>query len=495
MLVLHRVLTDDCLAFLANADHQIVHALAATLAGVEREGPLADLVYAADRDSVERDLRTFGNLLSQVGLRVPLEQYLIDAMRRLLRGGQWTVNQPGARVWVLPEGVHLVWRAAAGEIIDLLSTEQVAGIPRDPDTLADILVERGLAVPRPLSNGGSFRYWLITPLLLDHPARLYTLRLADPTVLFSTGIVPPPLQARFLDADSTAPPQEAEITTGGDRPTWLRTATPMAEAPSANHESLDSALAPPSMMASTTSLVSPASEQAAVTPLSPAEPAAITLPLSLDSEQARHWLHQQGPAGHYLLQVIERLRTHQDDVLSCSEPLALAYPESLAELELPPVQVLTLLAEARLLELDPLLPAQRRVRDIDTPAGPRKGVVLTSTAAACVQALIGIADNAPVGVQPTAAGLSTIEPVRPTGPLRELPAYFWRERHQLPFAAEVREQRLYLPYREALRHYATHAGVSFSKLVILIQQAPAAAITTQREEQGLLLVMTAPDRL
>jgi len=64
-----------------------------------------------------------------------------------------------------------------------------------------------------------------------------------------------------------------------------------------------------------------------------------------------------GQAGHYLLQVIERLRTHQDDVLSCSEPLALAYPESLAELELPPVQVLTLLAEARLLELDPLLPA------------------------------------------------------------------------------------------------------------------------------------------
>jgi len=105
-----------------------VHALAATLAGVELEGPLADLVYAADRDSVERDLRTFGTLLSQVGLGVPLEQYLIDAMRRLLRGGQWTVNQPGARSGCCRKACICVARCRRRDHRPA-QHEQVAGIP------------------------------------------------------------------------------------------------------------------------------------------------------------------------------------------------------------------------------------------------------------------------------------------------------------------------------------------------------------------------------
>jgi hypothetical protein len=182
-------------------------------------------------------------------------------------------------------------------------------------------------------------------------------------------------------------------------------------------------------------------------------------------------------------------------VLPCGEQWALLYPESLAELDLPPVQVLTLLADAQWLELDPLLPAQRRVRDIDTPAGPRKGLVLTPPVAACVQALVGTVATVPVTAQPVPARPTTTEPAPPTGAIRELLAYFWREQNQLPFAVQVRDQRLYLPYREALSHYAARAGVSFSKLVTLVQQAPAAALTTQRQEQGLLLVISSPDRL
>jgi hypothetical protein len=100
-------------------------------------------------------------------------------------------------VWVLTEGIHLVWRAAAGDIVELLARDRLAGIPRDPDTLADILLERGLAQPRDLPSG-RYRYWRIVPATLARNREgrqpvLYTLRLA-PELLFD-GATPPPVAA------------------------------------------------------------------------------------------------------------------------------------------------------------------------------------------------------------------------------------------------------------------------------------------------------------
>ncbi|MCV5919407.1 TraI domain-containing protein, partial [Escherichia coli] len=79
----------------------------------------------------------------------PVERYLLDAMRRLLASSQWLVNQRDARVWVRKSNqstnLYLVWKSAAKDIIELLAKDKIPGIPRDPDTLADILIERGLA--------------------------------------------------------------------------------------------------------------------------------------------------------------------------------------------------------------------------------------------------------------------------------------------------------------------------------------------------------------
>jgi hypothetical protein len=54
------------------------------LAGMaDSANPLLELLAAADRDSVERDLRTWREQAGQHTLGVPVEQYLLDAMRRL----------------------------------------------------------------------------------------------------------------------------------------------------------------------------------------------------------------------------------------------------------------------------------------------------------------------------------------------------------------------------------------------------------------------------
>lgn len=51
----------------------------------------------------------------------------------------------------------------------MISHDKIPGIPRDPDTLADILIERGFAVPNTVQEKGErayYRYWEVLPEML-----------------------------------------------------------------------------------------------------------------------------------------------------------------------------------------------------------------------------------------------------------------------------------------------------------------------------------------
>jgi len=162
VLVAERVLTPQCLSYLTQSGPEIMQAMLEAIAGVEQGGMFHRLVLEADRKSVERDLKA-NHIPSDVGLGVPVEKYLLDAMRRLTREGRWTANQRGARIWRFADGLHVVWKTAAQEIGELLARDKVPGIPRDPDTLADILIERNLAIPRSTAAGRTYRYWRMAP--------------------------------------------------------------------------------------------------------------------------------------------------------------------------------------------------------------------------------------------------------------------------------------------------------------------------------------------
>jgi conjugal transfer pilus assembly protein TraI len=58
--------------------------------------PIHDLVVKADQASVERDLKSLGVAMAGYDLGVPVERHLTDVMRRLIGGGTWRVNEPGA---------------------------------------------------------------------------------------------------------------------------------------------------------------------------------------------------------------------------------------------------------------------------------------------------------------------------------------------------------------------------------------------------------------
>ncbi|WP_445366598.1 MobH family relaxase [Methylomonas sp. BW4-1] len=181
-LVIERVLTRESRSFILEPGPDIMQAMLEAIHGLDRGSKLYELVMTADCKSVERDLKAhYHSIDSAMGM--PVEKYLFDAMRRLVKSGNWSVNEKGARLWRFKEGLHIVWRIGAQDIVITLAKDKVPGIPRDEDTLADILIERGLAIPKLLPDGRQYRYWRMQPEGLENP--LYMLRLTSTESIFS----------------------------------------------------------------------------------------------------------------------------------------------------------------------------------------------------------------------------------------------------------------------------------------------------------------------
>lgn len=222
LLLVNQVLPVSLKAWLGEYEPDIIRSMleASTCRG---EHVLTQLVVRADSTSVERDLKTNRTLGTEVSVGVPVERHLLDASRRLLNNGTWTANKKGSRVWITREGVFIVWKAAADEIVALLAEDRVPGIPRDKDTLADLLLERGLALSNTTEDPDHpKRYWAISPAVLDSrngSLWLQCLKLADVELLFSSE-PPAPIKALIkgaggeeltVEGDSTTEPSDKDL--------------------------------------------------------------------------------------------------------------------------------------------------------------------------------------------------------------------------------------------------------------------------------------------
>jgi conjugal transfer pilus assembly protein TraI len=197
-LVIERVLTRASRTYLLAPGPDIMQAMLEAIHGLDRGAKLSELVMAADRKSVERDLKAHYHTVDSA-MGMPVEKYLFDAMRRLIKSGHWLANEKGARLWRFKEGIHIVWRTGAQDIVELLAKDKVPGIPRDEDTLADILIERGLAIPKTLPDGRHYRYWRMQPPGLD--VVLYMLRLASTELIFSNE---PPVAIEGIEVEEVS---------------------------------------------------------------------------------------------------------------------------------------------------------------------------------------------------------------------------------------------------------------------------------------------------
>jgi conjugal transfer pilus assembly protein TraI len=182
-----------------------------------------DYVVRADQLSVERDLKTMGVAMAGYEIGVPVERYLTDIMRRLVREGVWRINEPSARVWNIDGITYLVWPMAGEEIARRTNDEDIPGLPKTPDGILDMMVERGIACMR---EGDGDPYFYIAPDVLTEKIptlKLKSIRLRDQALISTMPIAP--VAGRVIssneaagstethaDAENLAPPQHLSST-------------------------------------------------------------------------------------------------------------------------------------------------------------------------------------------------------------------------------------------------------------------------------------------
>ncbi len=173
-----RLLSNEVMTFLQERDSASLEALLAVLNGAADE-PLGALVHEAQQAIIDQDLAAS---LAQGGVAVAgvsVEHTLLECLRKLARE-QWTLNTPGGRIWVTPQGTYLAWQAVVQDLALCLRAKGVVGIPTEPDTLAELLEAKGILTPA-LERTTKSPYHRVRVLAPGVPRQaLAMVRLADP---------------------------------------------------------------------------------------------------------------------------------------------------------------------------------------------------------------------------------------------------------------------------------------------------------------------------
>jgi conjugal transfer pilus assembly protein TraI len=415
-LVVHAILTPEIKTWLSR-DPAILANLIAVVGGQEASSVVGTVVGNADRASVARDLRENRIDPDAFALGVPVDRYLIDAMRRLVREGTWTVNTPGARLWMLAEGLHVVWPQGGEDIAGLLARDKIPGIPKAPETIADILVERGhVTTYREEERDRFYRRIAPAPLVKDgKPVHLTMLLLASPELVFA-GHPPAPV-AHWQDG--ATPSHSISTPVLGD-------ADPISDAPARQDDSADVIASEANTPVDPDTEASPAAPQVR-SPAKPdgtgakrAEPPcttpAVVPPVPDPTASARSWLAGRGTGGLALITLLRSIADGERpaEILARHDRhLLIPYPEGLTALAVPdigmePADVLQALWDGGLLAIDPRRPLLR-VREID---GRMRAMLTVEASAAVATLLESVSDRVPVevlGVAPEADNPSEAE--------------------------------------------------------------------------------------
>lgn len=192
MMLIGEIITKDAKAFLNSGGREIFDALTGSLLGTSASEEFTKIVLWADGESVKRDTVNKRLDIDEYSYSVPVERFIFDSLRQIVKAT--TINKPGAFVWRTEEGVFLVWERAVREILSITDKNKIPGIPRNPESLADVLIEKGFATCY-FNQGMSARYWTLYPECLKG-VPLRCLRIDDVEIIF-TNEPPATVRASF----------------------------------------------------------------------------------------------------------------------------------------------------------------------------------------------------------------------------------------------------------------------------------------------------------
>ena len=218
LFALPHIVSPEAMQHLAEANHVVVPHLLSSISGqpVYRDHNVLDaLVRRSLALVIDRNLQANADRYGVPQFGSHLERYLVDAMRRLASGSpSWFPNREKSRAWLGPDGLFLLWPQAAHDVQALLEADLLAGIPKAPETMLDLLLEAGVFVRQ--ADGAST--WFVLPPELKTAAE--AVKLASPAILL-TGVTQP---AEPLAISLVCPP-------GATRTTQKTPATAPAPAP------------------------------------------------------------------------------------------------------------------------------------------------------------------------------------------------------------------------------------------------------------------------
>jgi conjugal transfer pilus assembly protein TraI len=209
------VIPATTLQYLAQDNTVIVPHLLASISGqpIYRDHNVLDgLVRRSLALVVDRNLQANADRYGVPQFGSHLERYLVDAMRRLAASSPgWIPNREKSRAWLGPDGLFLLWPQSAHDVQALLEADQLAGIPKAPETMLDLLLEAGVFARQP---DGAATWFVLPPEL---KSAMEAVKLASPAILLA-GIdkAPAPLPSALACApgatrNAPRPPANAPL--------------------------------------------------------------------------------------------------------------------------------------------------------------------------------------------------------------------------------------------------------------------------------------------
>jgi len=196
LFALPHIISAEMMQYLATGNSIVVPQLLASVASIPMyrdHNVLIDLVKRATALVIDRNLIANANRYGRPILGAHIERYLIDAMRRLVvTHPAWLPNHERSRVWHGREGLFIVWPNGANEIRKLLEEDELPGIPQSPQTILEILIGAGVAVP----HSDKSPLWTIGPP--PGNSAVEAIKLAAPEILLPSHGDQKPLQASLV---------------------------------------------------------------------------------------------------------------------------------------------------------------------------------------------------------------------------------------------------------------------------------------------------------
>lgn len=216
LFALPHVVSPAVMTYLSECNTVIVPHLLASIGGIPvyREHNILDgLVRRSLALVIDRDLVANADRYGSPQNASFLARYLVDALQRLANeNSTWVPNRNKSRLWFGQDGLFLIWPGAAEDVHQLLESDQLAGIPKSPETMLELLLAAGVLEPAAESR---------TTRLIQPPSTKTTLeavKLSNPNLLLA-GIDPPPaalphkLELRPAQAAAPVAPQPPQFRT------------------------------------------------------------------------------------------------------------------------------------------------------------------------------------------------------------------------------------------------------------------------------------------